>query len=89
MDSLTYASHQENLTVWNFKIAFSLINATKYFFYVYDVQLKLQPLDLEIPSTVALRLCSATYISVRTKITKPDSDSPSIYATLCNSVSTD
>lgn len=53
MDSLTYASHQENMTVWNFKIAFSLINATIYIYiYLNDVQLKLQPLDREILSTV-------------------------------------
>jgi len=60
-----------------------------YIYYLYDVQLKLQPLDLEILSTVALRLCIATYINVRTKITKSDSESPSIYSTLCNYISTD
>jgi len=59
-----------------------------YVYYLYDVQLKLQPLDLEILSTVALRLCTATYISVRTKITKHDNDSPSIYSILCSYIST-
>ena len=60
-----------------------------FFFYLYDVQLKLQPLCLEILSIVALRLCRTTYISVHTNITKHDSDSPSIYSTLYNHISTE